>query len=270
MPVSVQKSPAWRAERAQRAGRRIAVACATWLCFAAAALADGLEQPLDILVYGASGDVGSRLVNEALRRNHPVTAVTRDASRVRGNRRNLTVVEGDLLDPGSVRQLIAGRDVVLLAVRGAAGGSRDPAQTVHALGVRRLVEAARTLPAPRPKLLIVGGAGSLEVRPGVTYADSVPRIFYFFVSRDLKQEIAGHRIALDYLATVDDVDWTYVSPPKKLEPSRRTGTYRLGDDSMPYDANGRSRISMPDLAVAMIDLAEQGGHSREHLSVVEP
>lgn len=247
---------------------RLAIACVWLLCLASQALADGLESPLRILVYGASGDVGSRLVNEALRRNHPVTAVTRDASRISGNRRNLTVVEGDLLDATSVRDLIRGKDVVLLAVRGAVSGSRDPADTIHVLGIRQLADAIRAQPAARPRLLIVGGAGSLEVRPGTSYADSIPRIFYFFVSRDLKQEIAGHRIALAYLATIDDVDWTYLSPPKKLVYGVRTGEYRLGDERMPFDREGRSRISLQDFAVAMLDLAEQGGHVHEHVSAV--
>ena len=239
-----------------------------FLLAAAVVPADGLDNPLEILVYGASGDVGSRLVNEGLRRNHHVSAVTRDSSRIAGGRHNLKVVEGDLLDPDSVARLLPGKDVVLLAVRGAAEGSSEPGRTIHLLGVRQLVESLREMPGKRPRLLIVGGAGSLMVKPGVTYADSVPRFFYFFVSRELKQEIAGHRLALEYLATVDDVDWTYVSPPKKLKPGLRTGEYQLGGEQMIFDAQGKSRISMPDFAVAMLDLAESGGHDHEHLSVV--
>ena len=114
----------------------------------------------------------------------------------------------------------------------------------------------------------MGGAGSLQVRPGVTYAESVPRLFYLFVPRALRQEIAGHRLALEFLANVDDVHWTYVSPPRKLNPGPRSGHYRLGGATMIYDSDGKSRISMKDFAVAMLDLAEQGGHYRAHLSVV--
>ena len=270
MPASARRSAASPAEHhARPRPRRLGAAGLLVLLFAAAVLhADGLEHPLEILVYGASGDVGSRLVNEALRRNHHVSAVTRDTSRVSGGRRNLTVVQGDLLDASSVATLLRGKDVVLLAVRGAVGDSADAEQTIHVLGIRQLVEALRAMPADRPHLLIVGGAGSLEVKPGVTYADSVPRLFYFFVSRKLKQEIAGHKLALQFLATVEDVDWTYVSPPKKLVQGMRTGGYRLGGEQMIFDADGKSRITMPDFAVAMLDLAEAGGHEREHLSVV--
>jgi uncharacterized protein len=225
-------------------------------------------EALDILVYGASGDVGSRLVNEAVRRSHSVTAVTRHRDKLTPGRPHVTVVEGDLLDATSVRSLLPGQDVVLLAVRGAVGGSRDPAQTIHVLGIRQLVDGIRALPAPRPRLLIVGGAGSLEVRPGVTYADSVPRLFYLFVSRELRQEIAGHKLALAWLDGVEDVEWTYISPPKQLRPGLRTGQYRLGGPQMIFDSDGRSRISLPDFAVAVLDLAEAGGHAHEHLSVV--
>ncbi len=226
------------------------------------------DAPLDILIYGASGDVGERLLNEALRRNHHVTAVSRNAGRIAGPRPHLDIVEGDLLDKDSVRALTAGRDVVLLTVRGAAGGSRAPDQTIHLLGIRALVAALRTQPSGRARLLIVGGAGSLEVRPGVSYAESIPRLFYLFVPRALRQEIAGHRLALEYLATVDDVHWTYVSPPKKLTSGPRSGNYRLGGGEMIYDSGGRSTISMKDFAVALLDLAEKGGHAKAHLSVV--
>jgi putative NADH-flavin reductase len=269
-PASARKSgaslPEWRPRPRPR--HRPAFGLLLFLLAATVLRADGLDNPLEILVFGASGDVGSRLVNEALRRNEHVSAVTRDRSRIAGGRHNLQVVEGDLLDPASVAQLLPGKDVVLLAVRGAAEGSSDPARTIHLLGIRQLVEALRGMPGKRPRLLIVGGAGSLEVKPGVTYADSVPRIFYFFVSRELKQEVAGHRLALEYLATVDDVDWTYVSPPKKLEQGLRTGEYQLGGEQMIFDAKGKSRITIPDFAVAILDLAESGGHEHEHLSVV--
>jgi len=220
------------------------------------------------VIYGASGDVGTRLLNESLRRNHRVTAVSRDVSRIVGGRRNLDVVEGNLADAASVRALTAGRDVVLVSVRGTIGGSKDPADTVHLLGIRQIVGALRDTGSTDTRLLIVGGAGNLEVRPGVTYAESIPRVFYWFVPGELKREIAGHRMALSYLATVCDVDWTYLSPPKRFRPGRRTGRYRLGGIELPVDPDGRSRISMEDFAVAMLDLAEAGGHRHRHLSVV--
>jgi uncharacterized protein len=259
--VSARRSSAFPADRA--AWRRLLFSA----CLLLTAAVQAADEPLDILIYGASGDVGERLLNEALRRNHQVTAVSRDTRRIAAPRPHLEVVEGDLLDPASVRELVAGRDVILLSVRGAAGGSRDPARTIHLLGIRALVAALREQAADA-QLLIVGGAGSLEVRPGVTYAESVPRLFYLFVPRPLRQEIAGHRLALEFLACVDDVHWTYVSPPKKLNPGPRTGHYRLGGATMIYDSDGKSVISMKNFAVAMLDLAEAGNHVRAHLSVV--
>jgi putative NADH-flavin reductase len=263
LQVSARRSSASPADIGGRAWRGLVLSAC--LLFTAAVYA--ADEPLDILIYGASGDVGERLLNEALRRNHHVTAVSRDTRRITAPRPHLEVVEGDLLDPASVRDLAAGRDVILLSVRGAVGGSRDPAQTIHLLGIRALAAALRGQTGDT-HLLIVGGAGSLEVRPGVTYAESVPRLFYLFVPRALRQEIAGHRLALDFLANVDDVHWSYVSPPRKLYPGTRTGHYRLGAAAMIYDSDGKSMISMKDFAVAMLDLAEEGGHSGMHLSVV--
>lgn len=263
MRVSAHRSSASPADHAARGWRGLLFVAGLLL----AATAHGADEPLDILIYGASGDVGERLLNEALRRNHHVTAVSRDTRRITSPRPHLEVVEGDLLDPDSVRELTAGRDVILLSVRGAAGGSRDPAQSIHLLGIRALVAALREQ-AGDTRLLIVGGAANLEVRPGVTYAESIPRLFYLFVPRELRQEIEAHRRALEFLADVDDVHWTWVSPPKKLRTGRRTGNYRLGGDAMIYDSDGKSTISMKDFAVAMLDLAEEDGASAGHLSVV--
>ncbi len=226
------------------------------------------DQPLDVVIYGASGAAGTRLLNEALRRNHRVTAVTRDTSRIVGGRRNLQIVEGDIVDADSVARITAGADVVILSVRGSIDGSDNPASTVHRVAVEQLVEVLRAAPDSQTRLLIVGGAGSLEVRPGVTYAESIPRLLRLFIPRELRREIAGHRLALAYLATVDDVPWTYVSPPKSFKPGRRTGAYQLAGKRLAYDARGRSRISMEDYAIALLDEAERAEHIHEHISVL--
>lgn len=240
------------------------------LLLLSATLAYAERPPLDIVVFGASGQAGSSIVNESIRRGHKVTAVTRDASRVVGGRINFSVVEGNLLEPESVADIVAGRDIVILSVRGSAPGSKDPAQTVHRLGVENVVDALRQAEPPVARLLIVGGAGSLEVRPGVTYADSIPWLFKLFLPPSLRREIEGHRLTLDYLDSVQDIDWTYVSPAKKFYQGQRTGEYQLGVGEILYDQRGRSAISMQDYAVALLDLAEQGGHVRQHLAVASP
>lgn len=220
-------------------------------------------EPLKLLVYGATGRVGSRVVDEALDRGHRVTAVSRDPSRIEKRHDNLGAVRGDVLDRASVSELIEGQDVVLVAVRGAVDKSKDPAKTVHRLAVEVIVEAMREMGPSAPRLIFSGGAGSLEVEPGVIYADKLP----FFLPGFVKQEIKGHLLVLEYLQGVDDVRWTYVSPPKKFKPGKRTGKYRIGGDKMLTDERGKSRISMEDFAIALVDEAENGRFVGQRFSV---
>lgn len=220
-------------------------------------------EPLKLLVYGATGRVGSRVVDEALDRGHRVTAVSRDPSRIEKRHDNLGAVRGDVLDRASVSELIEGQDVVLVAVRGAVDKSKDPAKTVHRLAVEVIVEAMREMGPSAPRLIFSGGAGSLEIEPGVIYADKLP----FFLPGFVKQEIKGHLLVLEYLQGVDDVRWTYVSPPKKFKPGKRTGKYRIGGDKMLTDERGKSRISMEDFAIALVDEAENGRFVGQRFSV---
>jgi hypothetical protein len=126
-----------------------------------------------------------------------------------------------------------------------------------------LVGVLRDLRDSAPRLIYVGGAGSLEVEPGVLYADKLP----IFMPRFIRQEIEGHLLTLEFLRTADEVRWTYISPAKKFKPGKRTGVYRIGGDQMLLDKKGKSKISMEDFAVALIDEAENSAHVRERFSV---
>jgi putative NADH-flavin reductase len=222
---------------------------------------------LKIIVYGSTGRVGSRVVNEALQRGHQVTAVSRDTARIKQEHENLAVAQGDVLDRERIGELVVGQDVVVVSVRGSVDKSKDPEKAVHRVAAELLVAAMRDLGERAPRLIYVGGAGSLEVKPGVLYADSIPGVVRMVMPRSLRQEISGHVLTLEYLRTVDDVRWTYVSPAKKFEPGERTGIYRIGGDQMLKDANGRSMISMEDFAVAVIDEAENSSHVGTRFSV---
>ena len=213
---------------------------------------------LDILVFGASGRVGSRVVDEALGRGHRVTAVSRDPARIERQHAGLVVAQGDVLDAASVASLSAGQDVVVVTVRGSLDDSGEPRQTVHYAAVEVLVRVLRGMGAAAPRLIFVGGAGSLEVEPGVTYWESLGSFSKTFIPGFILQEIQGHLLVLEYLRGVDDLRWTYLSPPKTFKPGKRTGRYRVGGDAMLTDARGRSRISMEDYAVALVDEAENG------------
>ena len=226
--------------------------------------ADMGADSLNILVYGASGKVGNHVVDEALNRGHRVTAVSRDPARISRVHDRLLIARGDVLDPDSVASLVAGQDVVIVSVRGIAGNSKDPADAVPRLAAANVVTALREPGNETGRLIHVGGAGSLELKPGVLLADRLPKIF---MPKSLELEIAGQILTLEYLRTVSDVNWTYATPPRSFTNGRRTDSYRTGGDRLMEDAQGRSRISRADFAVALIDEAENAAHVRQRFSV---
>ena len=219
-------------------------------------------ESLDFLVYGATGKVGSRVVDEALARGHRVTAVSRNPAQIDRKHENLDVVKGDLLAPASVAALVAGRDIVVVSVRGVPGDSGDPEDTVVRIGVQNVVEALRRQGSGR--LLHVGGAGTLEIQPGVLLAERLPKAF---MSKSLELEIAAQILVLDYLRGVDDVDWTCVTPPRSFFRGKRRGEYRIGGERLMEDAQGKSAISRADFAVAVVDEAENAAFVRQRFSV---
>lgn len=218
-----------------------------------------------ILVYGATGKVGSQTVNEALNRGHLVTAVSRDPSRITMTHENLTAMKGDVLDPDSVAHLVAGQDVVIISVRGVLGKSKDPKDAVPYIAVENVVDVLRGMGESAPRLIHVGGSGSLVVKPGVVYADTLPMIA---IPRKLQTEIEGQVLALQYLRTVTDVDWTYATPAKNFTNGKRTGIFRIGGDQLLESKSGRSRISRADFAVALIDEVENAQFIQQRFSVV--
>jgi len=219
---------------------------------------------LKILVYGASGKLGTHIVEEALNRGHFVTAVSRDPSHITRRDPHMKVVKGNILDPVSVAGLVAGQDVVIVSVRGVIGKTGNPEETVARVGVETVVDALRAEGNGAARLIHVGGSGSLEVAPGKLYADTLPKLF---IPKKLETEIAGQVSALDYLRSVADVDWTYATPPKNFTNGKRTGKFRIGGDRVLQDKWGRSRVSRADFAVALIDEAETNAHPRQRISI---
>ncbi|MBH1934612.1 NAD(P)H-binding protein [Streptomyces sp. AV19] len=213
-----------------------------------------------IALFGANGTIGSRVLREALDRGHQVTAVVRDPSKVTVEHPALTVVTGDVLDPKSVAAAAQGQDVVVSAVGGGDGPGHlatiEPAAESLVEGLRMLGDAA-------PRLIAVGGAGSLRTPDGkqVWDTEGLPEF--------LLQIMRAHGDALDFYRTVTDVRWTNVSPAGTIEPGERTGTYRTGLDDLVVDENGKSRISTEDYAVALIDEIEKPQHVGERFTVAD-
>ncbi|GAA1921543.1 NAD(P)-dependent oxidoreductase [Streptomyces durmitorensis] len=206
-----------------------------------------------ITVFGAAGNVGSRVVTEALTRGHEVTAVVRDPARFAELHPDATHRAGDAGVPQRVAELSAGQDLVVNATRPAPGREAE-----HAAISRALLAGLARVDGVR--LLIVGGAGSLTVpgKPGVLAIDDPD-----YVPTAWRHIAQASNDQFDAVRTADtEVDWTYLSPPALLEPGVRTGTYRLGADELIVDAEGSSAISMEDLAVALMDEAERPKHHR--------
>jgi putative NADH-flavin reductase len=222
------------------------------------------DQRLDIVIYGATGKVGSHVMLEALQRGHRVTAVSRDPTRVEMQHSNLSVVKGDLLDKTSVGAIVTDKDVVILSVRGVIGDSGTPESALQIIAAEMLVDVLFPLGDNAPRLIHVGGSGTLEVEPGVLFAETLPTIL---LPKALEIEILGQILALEFYRKVDDVNWTYITPPKNLTNGPRTGLFRIGGDQVLEDSRGKTRVSRADFAVALIDEAEQAAHPRQRISV---
>lgn len=213
---------------------------------------------VNIAVLGATGTIGSRIVTEALERGHTVTAVLRDPAKLTDPDPRLKVTTGDVLDPASVSAVAEGQDVVVSAV----GGGDGPGHLATiAPAARALIEGLRTLGEQAPRLVVVGGAGSLRTPDGgqVWGTPGLPEA--------LLQIMHAHGDALEYYRTVTDVDWTNLSPAAQIAPGERTGHYRTALEDLITDEAGDSAISAEDYAVAILDEIETPAHSRQRFAV---
>ncbi len=200
---------------------------------------------MKVAVVGASGRGGSRIVEELVRRGHQVTAIARNTEKIPTGA-NITAKKGDLHDAG-LADLLKGHDVVISAVRFM---QSDPELLIGAVkksGVKRY--------------LVMGGAGSLEVAPGKKLIDT-PQF-----PDAAKPEASKGGIFLDRLRQEKDLDWTFLSPSALIEIGERTGKFRLGGDQLLTDANGKSRITFEDFAIALVDEVEKPAHSRKRFTV---
>ncbi len=209
-----------------------------------------------ITVFGAAGNVGSRVVAEALTRGHEVTAVVRDPARFSELPAAAIARAANAANVEDIAALSAGQDVVISATRPTPGHEGELVSTAKTLlaGLRRT----------GTRLLLVGGAGSLLVpgQEGATVIDD-PK-FLPAAWRDIAQACIDQ---LKVCRAEPTVDWAYLSPPALLQPGERTGHYRLGDDELLLDVNGNSTISMEDLAVALLDEVERPKRHRTRFTV---
>lgn len=211
-----------------------------------------------IVIIGASGYVGSAILKEALSRGHEVKSIVRDHSKITLQNPKMSLVCGDIMDTGFLTREISGTDAVISAYN---PGWKNPHIFRDTLeGYSSIIGAARK--ARIPRLLLVGGAGSLEVSPGkrLMDEDDVPRHLLPGI-RSLAQ------VYNDYLLSEKVLDWVFFSPAANLTPGERTGKFRLGKDSLITDDAGASTISVEDYAMAMIDELEQANHHQERFTI---
>ena len=201
---------------------------------------------MNIALIGATGNVGTRLISELRRRGHQVTAIARHPEKL-DRQDGVNPAVGDVQNENALAAVLAGHDVAIHSVKFL---STDPAKVV-----------AATKAAKVPRLLVVGGAGSLEVAPGLTLVNSPD-----FPPEYKRETLAGVKF-LDVLRQEEELDWTFLSPSYLFAPGERTGKFRLGKDELLVGADGQSRISTEDFAIALVDELELPKHSRERFTV---
>ena len=209
---------------------------------------------MNIVLYGATGKTGSRILQELISRGHSVKAAVRDISKITPTDL-ITVVQDDLTDVAKIAAIIGGADAVVSAYA-------PPADNTDALlGVTELqIKAVESTPGPKTRLIVVGGAGGLNVAPGVSLIDSghLPAPWL---------PIAKSHVEAYNLLKKSSIDWTYFAPGAFFEPGERTGKFRLGLDDLISNASHESRISMEDYSIALVDELEKPAHHRQRFTI---
>lgn len=207
---------------------------------------------MKVVLYGASGMIGSRILEELVRRGHTVTAVVRHPEKIKTHAR-VKAIEGDITDTAGVTSTVQGMDAVISAY------SPPPSEPEH------VVDAARSLMAGLQqagvaRLIVVGGAGSLEVAPGLQLVDTPD------FPAGWKAIALAHREVLPLLKA-SDLNWSYFSPAALIEPGLRTGKFRLAGTRLVSNDKGESRVSAEDYAVALVDELEKPEYVRKQFTI---
>jgi uncharacterized protein len=214
---------------------------------------------MKIVLFGATGNIGQRVVAEALRRGHEVVGVVRDPSAVQSPDKLVKLLKGDATNADDIARVARGADAVVNAISPRPNARGLPAPSLAA-NSRALIQGLRSGTVKR--VLYVGGASSLEVAPGKALGDlpDFPEIY--------RKEAREGREALDiWRNEAKGLDWTYLSPAAEIAPGKRTGKYRTTDDKFLVDDNGKSFITFEDYAVAVVDELERPRHVGKRFGV---
>lgn len=201
---------------------------------------------MKVALVGATGRGGSRILDELVSRGHQVTAVARHIEALDA-RDGIAACRADIADRESLTALLRGHEAVISAVQFLPND------------MRKLIGAVKDARVPR--FLVMGGAASLETADGAKLIDS-PHF-----PPEYEPEARAAIAFLKLLKEEPDLDWTFLSPAASIEEGERTGKFRLGGDQLLTDAEGNSRISFSDYAIAMVDELERNAHARQRFSV---
>lgn len=210
---------------------------------------------MNVVIIGASGFIGSAVRSEALARGHKVTALVGRPEKLAPHA-NLTAYASDVMDVNALTARLKGSDAVISAF---SGHAQADILGYYLAGIGSIIAAAKEARVPR--LLVVGGAGSLEVAPGKLVIDSPD------FPPQYKASAQGAQQALELLRKEASLDWTMLSPSAMIAPGQRTGVFRSSLDQLIARDDGSSLISVEDYAVAMIDELEKPVHSRRRFTV---
>jgi len=200
---------------------------------------------MNIVLAGATGNIGSRILDEALQRGHRVTGLTRDPTKLAA-RDGLQAKKASTAEVAAFADALRGHDAAILSVK---WNENDVHQVLDALrraGVKRC--------------LFVVGAGSLLRSDGRTHFDHM-------AEKGIQPPTSKPAaLALAEVQKVADLDWTAISPPASIQPGERTGKFRLGRDHLLEDDKGKSEISREDFAIAILDEIEKPKHIRQRFT----
>ena len=200
---------------------------------------------MNIVLAGATGNIGSRILDEALRRGHRVTGITRDPTKL-PQRNGLQTKKGNSGDVAAFADLLKGHDAAILSVKWNENDIHQVLDALRKAGIKRC--------------LFVVGAGSLLRKDGRTHFD-------YMAERGIQPPTSKPAaLALAEMQKVADLDWTAISPPASIQPGERTGKFRLGLDNLIEDDKGESRISREDFAIAIVDEIEKPKHVRKRFT----
>lgn len=201
---------------------------------------------MNVALIGATGNIGTKILAELVARGHSVTAIARNTDKVSPSG-NVKVVAVDAADTAALANALRGHDAVIVSVPFAPGLSESIIAAVKQSGVKRYI--------------MVGGAGSLEVAPGKMLKETLT------LPEPIKKILDEAAAILARLRGEHELEWTFFSPAAEIGPGERTGKFRLGGDQLVTDANGKSRISYDDYAIALVDELERGNHIRKRFTI---